>query len=535
MFGFQRLKNPYETELTELSMMTHGNFLRKTEDYFKFIGSCFTTGDEAIEQLLAIARNSNENKTVFLTTATLCLLRNKDNDQLIESYQIKYGREYLIALELSLAIFLRSLNSPRGGDSQQQISTIKKQLVANINTSLALLRKRNELNNTIPAFVKRLFKVARHKTLQEEMTIAMVLDDLNPLRTATLTKMMFDVIAVLLEYTRHNIVIICSRLHAPGNQFWMPGVHQTKILPLDEYVKHYDLPMAESKSRLSVINLNEIFYTNNISEQIEIDVVVTYPFRHGILEPALYAIAPVVETEIMSGLSTVSNCDLVIPNGVPSESFLKSNIAKTALTQPPIRKFKGGASSDFKYLNESTKFVVSASKDFDKRAELDIGLFLDYVASFLEAHDDFSWIFVGGSREFQAMLSAQHMNLVDAKKVIHVDYEQDLPGLLSHAYLYVQPPIVGGGRLPLIAIENGCAVITFQFGDCTMYIPYTCQFENFDALFKEVSEVAKNEQRRTELLDACADVFVSTVNMEAATSFEAVLRRAQIKFIGRTV
>lgn len=533
MIALLRTKDTVESRLAGMSAMTHGNYLKKTEEYFEFIHSNFSANREGLDQLAEVANKCADKKIAFLAVATACLLYGKAGEQLVEQHEKRFGSEYLIAMELSLAIFLKGLNSPRGGPLQDKIAGIKVHLVANLRAVLDFLKKKNQLNGTLSNFVDRFLPIGRDESLTKSLTIAIVLDDLNPLRTATLTKMVFDLAAVLLEYTNHNIVIICSRLHAPNNQFWMPGVHQTRLVPLKEYMEHYDIGLEQFGSRLSMVNLNEVFYGTTTLAPIEIDVVLTYPFRHGILEPVLYARAPVVEIEIMSGISSATNCDVIIPNGVPSESFLKANFAKTALVQLPRRRFKGGANTGFAYLKDAKKFIVSASKDFDKRAELDIGEYLEHVVAFLEKSKDFSWVFVGGSRDFETMLAERYPELIETGKLVAVNYEQDLPGLLSLAYLYAQPPIIGGGRSPSIAIENGCPVVTFQFGDCTRYVPFKCQFKDLEDMFKAIPQITDSEKAREELLAICAAVVVPTVNIEAAVSHEAALRRARIKFSGR--
>lgn len=518
--------------LPDLAAMLHANYLKKTDEYFDFLSECYFSGNEAADQLADLMEKSGENRVAFLSLATLCLLNGKKSERLVHEYGEKHGGKFLIALELSLSIFLRGLNSPRGGPALAKVADIKKQLIENTRSSLETVRTRNRQNTLLPNFIDELFLVSGDQVSSEAMTIAIVVDDLSPLKTATLPKMVFDQVAVMLEYTNHKFVIVCSRLHTPYNQFWVPGVHQTRLVPLEEFMAHFDIP-AKYKARLSMINLNEMFYSEKAHDKIAVDAFITYPFRHGMLEPVLYAKAPVVEVEIMSGISSATNCDVIVPNGIPADSFLKANFAKTVLVQPPRRRFKGGKGAGYSYLKEVKKFVVSASKDFDKRAELDIDLYLKHVAGFVEEQAEFSWVFVGGSKDFEENVASKYPSLLDSYKMILVGYEQDLPGLFGLAYLYVQPPMIGGGRAPAIAIENGCPALSFQFGDCTRYMPFKCQHKDMESLFSAIDAVADDEAKRAELLSVCSTVIAPTINIEASLNYEVAVRRAKVKYMGR--
>jgi hypothetical protein len=367
------------------------------------------------------------------------------------------------------------------------------------------------------------------------MTIGIVFDDISPLITSTSSKLIYDLVAVMLEYTAHKIVIINSRLHTPDDNFWLPGIHQNRILPLEEYAEHYDINLNDYKDRLKTVEFNKMFYELNTDELIlNLDVIITYPFRHNILEPVLYKVAPVVEVELMSGMSDVLNCDIIVPNGTPTEIFLRTHYSKVVATISPVRKYKGVENKDIKYLEGIPKFIVSAAVDFDKRTFLDIEIFIDCTANLLNEYKSLSWVFIGGTKGFEDMVISRHKDLMELNRIICVKYEHNLPRLFERAYLYVHPPILGGGRSPIIAIENRCPALSFQSGDCTKYIPYSCQFKSYEDIFCEISTLIKNKEKREELLSLCLSMMNdSAAFIEAALSYDCAIRRARAKFNAR--
>lgn len=521
-----------EQLISDFLEITHKNYAQKSLQYSNFLKESLKAPKEVCAVLNDLIVSTSACKTVFLFVMTHCLLQGNTSStrSAIDIYHKKFGSAYLVALELNLRLFLSNVASRRANNSLSSVADAKHVLIKNTKECLNWIKRKNSDENVLGNFFQNVFSIGK-KNKQSPLTIGFVVDDLNPQKTATLTKMMFDIAAVLLQHTLHNVVMVISKLHAPNNEFWFPCVHQTRVIPFDEYTSHYEIDINSYRERLSIIYLNELLYKKKPVSPIEIDVFLTFPARHQSLEPELFKLAPVVEVEILVGMSSASNCDIVVPNGIPGDSFLKENIAKIVLIQAPRRRFKGGHDSSFDYLQGLQKFIVTISKDFDKRIELNtIDHFMSYVGSFLNKCSDISWVFVGGSKDFEAMLSSRYAPFVNSKRIIAINFESDLPGLLQKTYLYVHPPIIGGGRVPSIAIENGCPVVTFEFGDCIKYVPHWCQFHDFDDLFEEIQKIVGSSSKRDALLESCLIAVSPSVNIECAINYEAALRRAIVKY-----
>lgn len=549
-------KIDFEKEISELSHIERPDFSKKSSDFFKLLQISYDQIDIEHKELAGIVEKAKTNKLAFLSLSTYLILigSKKESRRLLGCYKDRFGSRFIVALELNLKLILKTILSPRGGGSQNDIADIKGKLTENIEQALEIIQSENKLNQVLENFVKNIFdfrngskeqakaRFIRHLFIGrnpdnrlDSLAIGILIDDLNPNKTSTLTKMVFDLCAVICEYTNHNIIIINSRLHTPDDSFWHPGVHQTRKFPLKVFLKHYDIDERLVKNRIKVINLNESFYGKGKPKSITLDVIISYPFRHKILEPIFYDLCPCVEVEIMTGKSMVQYADVVVPNGVPSEPFLKENYRKVAIIVPARRKFKGIDATELPYLKGAGKLIVSASKDFDKRSHLNIETFLGHIAHFLKENKEFSWVFIGGTDDLKKLLETKYHELINEKKMIYVRFESDLPQLMLQSYLYIQPPMIGGGRMPAIAIENNCPFLTFNFGDCTKYVPIECQSNSFEQLFFMISTIAQSDAKRKELISKCMAAIALNVNEESAIGFVAALKRAIVKYQTRSL
>lgn len=521
-----------EQEILSLVDCNHSNHLRKKLEFYQFITQCFETPELSEKALKDIVKNCSDVKTAFIAITTLCLL-NSQSLSLLERFSHKFTHKYLVTLEVHLRVLNNQFLSAQKSETIAILNNTYPSILENIKTNLIQLETSEIKQNQLKEFLSDNFKVSCQQKPGEVLQIGILLDDLNPSPTATLTKLVFDLIAVLLEHTQHKIYLFSSRLQTPDNSFWLPTVHQTKMLKLATLMQRYNIPKKHYKNRVSLIYLNQHFYRPWPRRKLKIDVMVTYPFKHKVLERSLYQHMPVVECEIMSGISDVKYCDIIVPSGMPEQDWLTRYYSQLVLILNARRKFQGVEGSDFQYLSGIGKFIVTAGKNFDKRLEGNLDEFLTPVGEFLKRNSNLSWIMVGGSTSLSSYLKSNFPDLDQQGRLFNISFESDLPGLFKRASLYVQPPMIGGGRVPAIAIENDCPALSYNFGDCTRYMPRECQFNNHRAMFKKIENLFHSDQALNTTLQLCKQILLPSINAESAFSYEAAIKRAKAKFLAR--
>lgn len=516
-----------------LSTLTRSSHLSHGEDslaFFQFLHRCLSDS-AALETLKTLSSTDKNKKVSFIALVCTCLL-GKSAPELYERFCQRFGQQYLVTLESHLTAMQSHFISPRPNPALAPVADNKAFFLNNIKFHLAQLKESEEKQLVLSKFIQRYFHIRIQFRFSRRMRIAILVDDLAPSFTATLTKLVFDQIAVLMEYTPHHVCLMSGRLQTPDDTFWTPPVHQTKKRPLKHYLSHYQIP-KRYHHRISLIYLNRQFYQRKLSRKVTVDVFATYPFRNHVLEPALYRHAPVVECEIMSGISTMQHCDIIVPSGIPDKAWLAEHYSRVVLVPHARRTFQGLKGNEQDYIKGIERFIVSAAKDFDKRLTCPLEDFISAISDFLLRHEDMSWVFVGSSSEFEAYLQQHYPRLLSQRRMITVSFEPDLPALFKQAYLFVQPPLIGGGKVPAIAIENDCPALSYNFGDCTRYLPVHCQFDSHQNLMDYVDRVSCSTSEREQLLGVCKQILLPSINAESAFSYEAALKRAKAKFLAR--
>mgnify|MGYP000100219938 CR=1 FL=1 len=520
----------YRQILSTLTRSSHRSHGEDSLVFFQFLHHCLSDS-AASESLIGIISTDKNKKVSFIALVCACLL-SKSEPALYQVFCQRFGQQYLATLESHLAIMRSHFISPRPQPAMAPVADNKAFFLNNIKFHLEQLNQSEAKQRALSDFLQRCFRIRFRNQPSQPMRIAILVDDLAPSFTATLTKLVFDQIAVLMEYTPHHVYLLSGRLQTPDDTFWAPPVHQTKKRPLKQYLSHYQIP-RRYHHRISLIYLNQYFYKRRLRRKLPVDVFATYPFRHHTLEPSLYRHAPVVECEIMSGMSKIQYCDIIVPSGIPDKAWLAQHYSRVVLVPHARRPFHGIQTGEQDYIKGKSRFIVSAAKDFDKRLTCPLEDFLSAISNFLLQHEDMSWVFVGSSSEFEGYLQEHYPSLLSGRRIITVSFEPDLPALFKQAYLFVQPPLVGGGKMPAIAIENDCPALSYNFGDCTRYLPVDCQFDSHQKLMECVDGICGSTSEHDKLLAVCKQILTPSINAESAFSYEAALKRGRAKFLAR--
>jgi len=516
-------------ELAYLSKVTHQNQNKVTPAFYDLIQKILV--EEIKVNLLCDEFLVEEHKkTYFLLIFLLFLtddINSVENQQHIKKYCKFMGKQFITVLLIDLLLIKEAIYNPRNIQAKKFNQVQIKFMMVNLVKSIAYLEKLEINTGVLEQFLKTV--LVQNET-NEIKTITFVVNDLIPQQHNTLTKLLFDLIKVFLEKTNYQLKIISCKLHAPQHQFWLPSIAQSRKINLDTFLNMYQM---DSNERLELIYLNERYYENN-DTKIATDVVITYPFKYVQVEKYLYNFLPVIEIELVSSMSKAKYCDIVIPNGIPSDIFLQKHFHKTVLTFFPRVSFNIKNTVKIDYLSSAYTWIATVAKDFDLRPGFKAEVFFTAVEKLLQHNSKLAWTFIGSSSRLADYLANNFPDLLATKRIVLREYEYDLPSLMQCLAFYVHPPIMGGGRSPSIAIEYNCVALVFNFGDCIKYVPYELQFESIEKITHKIVELHKNPAMYTKFMQIGKRIFAGSVNDEAMLNFELAIQRARCKFLIRT-
>ena len=446
----------------------------------------------------------------------------------IMSHIKKYGEKRLSLIIINLNILKNLINSPRAKHLSAVLYDHKGKLLENVEVSMSVACEiERDSKGSLSNYVRESFVCSGGNDVT---TVAILLEDLSPLATNTLSRMAFDLSKLLINKSGYRVKIIVSKLHTIDHTFWLPCAHQTRKLPDEHYFKIFGID--ENGVKPEIIYLNELFYAEKeIKEQV--DCVITYPFRHGHEHGSFFNALPTIEVEILSGMSKGGAFDILIPNGVPSIGVLKERFSQIALVIPPRYPFSINGSSHIVSVPKDKKVIASVCKSFELRTEFDRDAFFDPVFDFLSRHDEYYWVVVGASEQYNMEMMSKYQKKYNKNNLFMVSYESNLPSLFRECFLYIHPPVIGGGRSPAIAFENSCPALTFDFGDCTKYVPNNFKFESIGNILSEVIKLSENDSYYRMACKLGLEVVAGTVNDESAIGYDAAIKRARVKGLVR--
>lgn len=476
--------------------------------------------------------SKNIKKDLLLLNTFLLYKVEIDLTMIIEEFLKFYETKYLIAVYLNLKIFKHNINSPGSKEDNKKNIQYIKIINDNLYKRIPIIESYIEQEGVVDKFIENNFAYTKS---EKELKIAILLDEISPIKQNTLTRMFVDLIKNMLQHFPHvKFVILNSRLHSIDNGFTMPVVHVTKRISLDDIFDTDTL--KQYKHRIDILHLNELLYTEDkVKEKITFNTLLTYPFRQKFIEKFFYKNFPLVEVEILSGFSDVTSCDILIPNGTPSEKLLKEHLSKISLVIQPRFEFRiESKRKDNSPIETKYSLIASVVKNLDIRGDFQAykNDFFTEVVNFLLTHQDFLWVFVGFSQSCFLNIEGSDRLILEGRLVVK-EYENNLPLFFKNISFYIHPPTNGGGRSPAIAIENDTLALTFNFGDCTKYIPASCKFTSFEEILNKIVFLTDNKFVYQKLLNQEKKYIDGSTNYESSLCYMSSILRAEAKFLER--
>ncbi|AUM96499.1 TPA: glycosyltransferase [Clostridium botulinum] len=264
-----------------------------------------------------------------------------------------------------------------------------------------------------------------------------------------------------------------------------------------EYLKGYDVEVYYSNPSKSKIER-----TKEIVEEInKFSPNVIYSTSDmSVAREILYPYYPIV-FQTHGGINFSTLCDsYVLYGNSQKEKLLEINNELKMIDENKI------------YINEQPGFCKEQSKEDYKK--IDIGLkedsfvmvtvgnrlnaeisneFIDLITSFIIEKNNVAWLLVGPNDIPYIM--KEYKNLIEQRKIIKIDYEEDLPALYKICDVYINPIRNGGAGSVSIAMQTGIPAIVEKTSQDSVFIigEENCVDDDKDLYMDELLKLYEDE------------------------------------------
>ncbi|BCJ87829.1 glycosyltransferase [Effusibacillus dendaii] len=117
--------------------------------------------------------------------------------------------------------------------------------------------------------------------------------------------------------------------------------------------------------------------------------------------------------------------------------------------------------------------------------------FIDMLTGYLYEQAQAKWVICGQTE--LPLIHDDHQELLDQKKIIFIEYEDDLPALYRISDVYVDPLRQGGGYSGAMAMNEGIPVLTMQGSHVALFVGKEDSFSDLEAYKNELQRLQKDK------------------------------------------
>ncbi|WP_338273858.1 hypothetical protein [Roseicyclus marinus] len=281
-----------------------------------------------------------------------------------------------------------------------------------------------------------------------EFEILILVEELHPNPRSTVNKLIADWLYVWLreEVGRTAKIIVTEDALAPKGL--LLGRTDVSILTKEDLFS--TIEGHNILDRVDFIVRKDVSISSFVSDCLDRFnplSIVEFPGPRWALSSVVSKFLPSVGIELANGMNISRGHHIVIPNGRVGKTQQERYGDKLFICDYPQIPFSSAVKYDRVEFGISANafVIVSVGREWYSRSAIeDASGFLQMVVENV-LNDESCWILVGQAVPYSLRESVEFIDLLDARKIIFIENEDDLVALYRICDAFVMPPIGGGG------------------------------------------------------------------------------------------